>query len=216
MRCGALGLFVAMLAGCGLLPGSYAFDPADLAEIAGQVNATSGEEAVDQAYQALKARGLPVAGELNWLFNTDQGMPTQVAALYVRPNEYLIFGAAPAVAGWSMGPFLDLQVWDFVLFGDLNAYQAGELNPPLLGPGDQAILPAGDVKNYQTTSGVWVLEYGRGLYPETLYAGSFASDFPIAEGVVVYTASTFINSLIRNFVSDAFGLPPGLSSLFGL
>jgi hypothetical protein len=159
---------------------------------------------------------LPVAGELDWLFNTGQGVSGQVAALYVHPNEYLIFGGVPAVASWSMGPFLDLQVWDFVLFGDLNAYQAGELNPPLLGPGDQAILPTGDIKNYQTASGVWVMEYGRGLYPETLYAGSFASDFPIAEGLVVYATSSFVNTFIRNFVTDALGLPPGLSSLLTL
>jgi hypothetical protein len=37
-------LVFALLAGCGILPGTYAFDPAELEEIASQVNATSGEE----------------------------------------------------------------------------------------------------------------------------------------------------------------------------
>ncbi len=205
----------ALSAGCGYFPG-YVFDPADLEQIVGQVDAATGEEAVDQVQQALEAQGYPVAGEPTWVFNSSAGLPGQTAALYVSANEYLLLGAVNGNTQWSLGPYPGLDVYDYVLFGDLTAYQAGDLNPPVLGPGESFLLPGGNLRQYRTTDGVFVLEYGRGLLPGDLYADAFVSQFPLAQGFVVYTSGSFVTSFIRNWVYEQIGLPPSVFGLFGL
>ena len=209
----ALGF--ALAAGCGILPG-YVFEPSDLEEIVGQVDATSGEEAIDQVQQALLAQGYPVVSEPSWVLNSGSGLPGQTAALYVYAREYLVVAAVNANTQWSMASDLGFDVYDYVLYGDLSAYSAGELDPPVLGPGDSYSLTGGDAREFRTTDGVYVLEYGRGLLPADLYADAFVSQFPLAQGFTVYTSSSYVSSLIRKWVYEAVGLPNNIFAQYGL
>jgi hypothetical protein len=213
MVCLAAGL---LTGGCGFLPGGYAFDPAELAEIAGEVNASSGDDAVAQVHQALLDRGLPVASQLNWSFNSGSGLSGQIAPLYVRPREYLLLAAVPATSHWQTGEFIQVDIRDFVVFGELNASELGQIDPLAVGAGEQVFVPAGDLRDCQTTNGAWVMEYGRGLYPADLYAVAFTSNLPIAQSMVVYVTNNIVTMFIRNMVSDAMGLPPGFSWLTAL
>jgi hypothetical protein len=202
-------------AGCGYFPG-YVLDPADLEEIVGQVDAATGEEAVDQVQQALEAQGYPVVSEPTWVFNSGSGLSGQTAALYVSANEYLLLGAVNGNTEWSLGPYPGLDVYDYVLFGDLSVYQAQDLNPPVLGASESFLLTGGAARQYRTTDGVFVLEYGRGLLPGDLYADAFVSRFPLAQGFIVYTSGSFVTSFIRNWVYEQIGLPGGLFALAGM
>ena len=211
----AIILIPALLAGCGVLPGSYVFDPEELEEIAGQVNATSGEDAVQQVQQELTARGLPIRTNLSWAINTGPGVPGQTAALYLYADEYLLVAGANSGAEWSLGSYVAADIYDYVLFGDLQAYTVGELSPPVLGPGDSVLLPVGQSLAYRTTNGVWVMEYGRGVLPADLYTGAFAAPYGIVQDLVVSTGGSFLTSLIRYWVYDALGIPVGIFSLLG-
>jgi C-8 sterol isomerase len=211
----ALGLIPVLSFGCGILPGTYVFDTEDLQEIASEVNATSGEEAVQQVEQALTARGYPIRTNPTWAINTSPGIPGQTAALYLYADEYLLVAGANSGAQWSMGSFVSVNIYDYVLYGDLQAYAADQLNPPVLGPGDEVTLFSGQALEYRTTNGVWVMEYGRGILPADLYPGAFASPFGFAQDAVLYAGGSFITSFIRNWVYTVMGIPNSIYSLLG-
>ncbi|HPD30242.1 MAG TPA: hypothetical protein PLL20_09625 [Phycisphaerae bacterium] len=206
----------ALAAGCGFLPRGYVFDPSDLEEIVDQITATSGEDAVQQVHDALLDRGYPVATEPNWVINSGRGVPGQVAAFYLYANEYLVVAGVNPGAQWSMAPGLGFEVHDYVLFGDLTAYAAGELNPPTLGPGDSLSLGPFESRQFRTDTGVWMLEYGRGLLPTDLYPEAFAGEFALAQNAILYASGSFVTSFIRNWVYEQIGLPGGIFSLYGL
>lgn len=203
-------------AGCGLLPDTYVFEPEDLEQIAAQVNAASGEDAVAQATQLLEAQGYPVRTSPTWVFNGGAGIPGQTAAVYLYANEYLLFAGPVAGEQWSMGPYFGADIYDYVLYGDLLAYSADDLNPPSLGPGDDVFLGTGYALQYRTTGGVWIMEYGRGLLPAELYSSAFASEYPLAQNLFLFGTGSFVTSFIRNYVYEAIGLPGGIFSLFGM
>jgi hypothetical protein len=206
----------ALLIGCGFLPGDYTFDPAVLDEIVGQVNASSGEQAVQQVQDGLIAHGYPIRTQLVWSFNTGPGVPGQAAALYVDANEYLLVAQANPSAQWTMGPSVSVDIYDYTLFGDFSAYVAGDLNPPVLGPGGSVLLSSGETLQYRTANGVWLLEYGRGLIPADLYQVALAPNFAIAQNVFVYASGSFVTNFIRNWVYETMGVPGGIYSLLGL
>ncbi|MGQ9651381.1 MAG: hypothetical protein ACUVXJ_14835 [Phycisphaerae bacterium] len=206
----------ALAAGCGFMPGGYQFDPSELEEIVGQITATSGEDAVQQVHDALLNQGYPVATELNWVINSGAGVPGQVAAFYLYANEYLVVAGATPGAQWSMAPGLGFEVHDYVLFGDLTAYAAGELNPPILGPGNSVSLGPFESRQFRTDAGVWVLEYGRGLLPTDLYPSAFAREFAIAQNAILYASGSFVTSFIRNWVYESMGLPTSWLAMLGM
>lgn len=206
----------ALAAGCGFLPRGYVFDPSDLEEIVGQITATSGEDAVQQVHDALLDRGYPVVPELNWVINSGRGVPGQVGALYLYANEYLVVAGATGGTEWSMAPSAGFDVYDYVLFGDLTAYTAGELNPPILGPGDSVSLGPFESRQFRTDTGVWVLEYGRGLLPTDLYPEAFAGEFALAQNAILYASGSFVTSFVRNWVYESMGLPTSWLSMLGM
>ncbi len=203
-------------AGCGLLPRGYVFDPGELEEIAGQITATSGDDAVQQVHDALLTRGYPVATEPTWVLNSGAGVPGQVAALYLYANEYVLVAGATSGNQWSMGPNAGFDVYDYVLYGDLSGYVAGELDPPILGPGDSTWLGPAQSRQFRTETGVWVLEYGRGLLPTDLYPGAFAGEFAFAQNAILYASGSFVTSFIRNWVYESMGLPTSWLSMLSM
>ncbi len=215
LRLATIVLIPLLWAGCGILPGSYVFEPDELEEIAGQVQAANGEDAVQQVQQELTARGYPIRTDLSWAINAGPGIPGQTAALYLYANEYLLVAGANTGVQWGMGPYVTASIYDYVLFGDLQAYTAEELNPPVLGPGGSVALPAGQSLSYRTTDGVWVMEYGRGVLPADLYPGAFAAPYGIVQDVIVSTGGSFLTSLIRNTVYELLGVPGNIFSLLG-
>lgn len=200
------------------MPGTYVFEPADLEEIASQVNASSGEEAVRQVSDLLIARGYPVKTDtdIEWVFNDGSGARGQVATLYLGATEYLLIAGAGGGEQWILGPYTTVEIHDYVLYGDLMAYAAGELNPPVLGPGDREVLAALQTQQYRTTNGVWLLEYGRGVIPAELYPAAFASDYPLLQSLVMYAGQSFVTAFVRNWVYEAMGLPGGMFSMLGM
>jgi hypothetical protein len=215
LRLAALVLAPLFWAGCGILPGSYVFDPADLEEIAGQVDATNGEDAVEQVEHLLTLRGYPIRSDPTWAINSGPGIPGQTAALYLYANEYLVVAGANSGVQWSLGPYVAVDIHDYVLYGDLTAYAADELNPPVLGQGDSVALLSGQSLSYRTTNGAWIMEYGRGILPVDLYTGAFAAPYGFVQDAVVSTGAGFITSLIRNWVYDIIGVPSNVFSMLG-
>ena len=217
---------VAVTAGLGLLPGcglqinDGAFDPDALAEAAQAGNGLSGEAMFDAIQNALAERypsriARTDAASRDWVLNSDEGVPGQVAVLYQSPWEYLVFVGTPTSADWSIGPSTasDLAdcrviggfaVTDFVLAGEVSAFGEGEFEAALYGPGDRIELGQCTGRSYRIADGAWMLEYGSGNYPSSLYSDAFFPRSTVAQFLIGLPGS-ILNEYIRNVVTDALG-----------
>jgi len=204
--------------GCGSVVESSKLDPEVLKQAAQQGAGLSGEEKLDQVQAALAdayPTVIPREGRA-WTLNDAEGAAGQVAVLYNSSWEYLIFVGSPVSADWSLGPYPGAEIRDFVLDGTMQCYVEGEFTFSDLGPGQEALLTSGETRSYRTSDGTWLLEYGRGNIPATLYADMLAPD-PIASSLATgagYLGISVVNELIRNFISEWMGLG-GLTGLSG-
>jgi len=213
--------------GCGVFVNDYVFDPEVLAQAAQQAVGLSGDEMFDAVQEALAEAypdriANPGDGQRDWILNDDQGVPGQLIVLYHSAREYLIFVGSPTGAEWSLGPSTDAEfrecqllgayeIRDFVLEGELWSYDRWELEAQPYDPGAQVVLQSCGGKGYRMSDdGAWMLEYGRGNLPSTLYEHALLPESPLA-GEIANMSSYIISEIIRNLVNDALGV--GGSSL---
>lgn len=214
--------------GCGFTANEDVFDPTVLGEAAREGVGLPRDEMFDRVRTAL-AQVYPGLidqdTELRWVLNdSDDGVPGQVAVLYGSNREYLVFVGSPVGTEWSLGPSTageradcgltgGFEITDFVLEGELLTYAGGDFEAESYGPGDQVSLAECTALAYRIPDTAWMLEYGRGNLPSTLYAAAFASRSLVAD-LVAGLPSSIINELIRNLVNDAFGLSGGFGGFF--
>ena len=103
-----------------------------------------------------------IARHPRWVINRAGGAMGMMMLLHGSLSEYvLLFGTPIGTQGYS-GRFR-LEVWDFVLAGDMWTYTEDALAERVVtGPGGVAHLGRRQVKGYRLPDACWMLEYGRG------------------------------------------------------
>ena len=103
-----------------------------------------------------------------------------------------------------------------MLEGTLESYGEGALEAQTANPGDRIDAGYNTTRTYRIPESAWMLEYGQGDLPTTLYAQALAPSGWLS--LVVYEAggltSSIVGELIGTLVNDAFGLGTGLAGLF--
>jgi len=204
------------LAGCGLVSNEDVFDPEVLdAIVQDQVNSgLQGAELADAVQRAVVGQyGTIVASDQNWILNEDDGAKGQVSVLYSSAWEYLLlvrFNLVPVE--WNVGS-PDVEIWDFVLDGKLLVYaDGGTVQTTSYAPGEAVIQPRLAVGAVPDTyrveqQGTWLLEYGRGIIPNSLYDAALPDQNAVAAGLLFSELPVSIaNEFIRNLVNKALGV----------
>jgi len=201
--------------GCGVVvDGSYVFDTEVLSDIIANViqpgNNLTLDEVLNQIESALAAS---YSGSINtnatWNVNESDGIPGQVKVLYRSSREYLVLVGSPSTMNWSFGPYTSTEIWDFVLFGQLQCYGQEQFEAQTIDAGGQVTLAANTIRNYSIANECWMLEYGRGAFPSTFY-GSDVELSGLASATTEITAN-IANEIIAGLVREWFGLGPSLS-----
>lgn len=113
-------------------------------------------------------------GPRHWITNKTGDALGKMALLHASFDEYLlIWSTAVGTAGYS-GRYRAV-VRDIMLRGEMRCSITGdgveELTPTLYSLGGMAVLNPGQVKEYSTTDGTIMLEYGVGNIPSMLPQG---------------------------------------------
>lgn len=221
----ALALGLTWLLGCGLEVREPDFDPDVLAQAAQAGVGLTGDEMFSRVRAAL-AEAYPDAiapsRNLTWVLNNDQGMPGQVAVLYASRSRYLVFVGSPVPVQWTLGPSTvgekadcrlagGFEVTDFVLEGQLLTYGEGQFEAQTNGAGARVELSECAALSYRIDNSAWMLEYGRGRLPSTIYEDAFGATSTVAS-IFAALPSAIAAEYITSYVYRAFGMSP---SLFG-
>jgi C-8 sterol isomerase len=108
-----------------------------------------------------------------WIFNHTAGALGQLKILYCSASEYLIFFGTNIGTDSHSGRHR-MDVWDFMLDGEMRTSLEGELESHVYRPGEVGFLPRGNVKHYVIRDSTYMLEYGRGNVASGLINGVIA------------------------------------------
>lgn len=109
----------------------------------------------------------------SWIFNHTAAALGQLKILYCSASEYLIFFGNNLGTESHSGRH-QMDVWDFMLDGEMRTSLEGELESHVYRPGDIGFLPRGKVKQYVIPESGYMLEYGRGNVVSGLFNGVIA------------------------------------------
>lgn len=86
-----------------------------------------------------------------------------IHVLYCSDQEYLAILEFPKELTGTIGPYSQIDHWNFLFEGELFSYVTGNSTRPLISyPGDVTFLAKGMVHNFHIPKYAHLLEYGRG------------------------------------------------------
>ena len=210
--------FVIFCFGCGFdISNDYIFDSDVLEQIVLDIvgQDTNDVDALfDQVLEALRAQYPDhIASELTWSVNDYEGVPGQIAVLYNSVTEYLIFAGSPTSIEWLLGPYDSIEIRDFILDGQLCRFGEEQFQTECYDPGERVELGILTLMHYYIPEGetVWMLEYGRGILPSTLYSEAFAAD-PLSSWLSSALAD-LTSLIVGDFVGSKINEWLGVSNL---
>ncbi|XP_059142215.1 sigma non-opioid intracellular receptor 1-like [Physella acuta] len=154
---------------------SYVFDEKSIAAISRKHVDNALNKNISYAYSKVLAdlrakyagHILPDDG-LQWVFMNAGGWMGSMCLLHASLTEYvLFFGTAVDTSGHSGRYWANIS--DTILTGNFYQWQEGALNRVVYKPGDTVFHGVGEATAVSWTSGTWMVEYGRGFIPSTLF-----------------------------------------------
>jgi hypothetical protein len=150
----------------------YLFDIETLHEISKKGVGLSYEKMFDVVQNELIAKyGDHIAPERRWIFNVAGGAMGQLTVLYCSLHEYLIFFGTPIGTNGFSGRYSGMDVFDFMMDGNMQAYTEGQATADNFNPGQYSHLEKGQGKGYVIRDHGWMLEYSRGSILPSLNFG---------------------------------------------
>ncbi|CAL1541052.1 unnamed protein product [Lymnaea stagnalis] len=151
--------------------------------------------------------------DLQWIFMNAGGWMGSMCLLHASLTEYvLFFGTAVDTTGHSGRYWANIS--DTILTGTFYQWQEGSLTRTVYKPGDTVFHGMGEATAVSWTAGTWMVEYGRGFIPSTLFfalADSFTSttDFLTVFYIIkVYIKAMFLEVMFyigdfRQLIKDS-------------
>lgn len=123
--------------------------------------------------------------DLQWIFMNAGGWMGSVCILHASLTEYvLFFGTAVDTTGHSGRYWANIT--DTILTGTFYQWQEGELERNVFGPGETVFHAVGEATAVSWKSGTWMVEYGRGFMPSTLFFALADSFFSTTDFITVF------------------------------
>lgn len=159
---------------------NHVFEPSAIAAIVDEQLALHGDRPLGFLLRRITdaladAHPGQVDRDWEWTFSVDGGGNQQVALLHVSLNEYLTIVSCPVPNGGFSGRYRT-EIHDFIVDGELETYQEGELEARHHRPGDHVLLEASEAECYAIPNHLCMIEYARGPIP-TMFA------LPVADTV---------------------------------
>lgn len=142
---------------------SYVFDPEDLHAISKKGIGLPREQMLNVVQEELMKR-YPgkVSEKRRWILNFAGGAMGELTVLHCSAKEYLIFFGSPIGTEGHSGRYKSVDIWDFVMEGEMQTYIEGDLSSTVSKPGDYGFLERDKAKGYKIQGDTWMLEYARG------------------------------------------------------
>lgn len=178
----------------------YVFSPDVLHEVAKDAvasGATLAEKiAIIRAKLDERQPGSVTRGKEEWVLNNAGGAMGQMLILHASLQEYLIVFGTPIGTEGHTGRFM-ADDYFIILEGEQWAFEEGNHQRHVYGPGALHHLPRGVARGYRMPGHCYALEYARGFIPSMLpfgLADSLSSTLDlrtVARTMRVYTGAVF-------------------------
>ncbi|CAG5126161.1 unnamed protein product [Candidula unifasciata] len=170
----------------------FVFDEESIASISRRHVASASDLDIDSVYdrvlQDLRAKYkghiLPDS-DLQWIFMNAGGWMGSMCLLHASLTEYvLFFGTAVDTTGHSGRYWANIS--DTILTGTFYQWKEGTLHRNVYQPGDTVFHGMGEATAVSWTAGTWMVEYGRGFIPSTLFFALADSFFSTTDFLTVF------------------------------
>ena len=149
----------------------YFFDPGVVHECA-MTCLDKPKPAMFDAFTDAMAQRYP--GRLNldqpWIFSNAGGAMIQMKVYYASIAEYVMIWGTPIGSEGHSGRHL-LGFWDTVIDGEMWYYGEGQFEKRVYRPGDRVYVGPNQARGMNFTTGVWAVEYVRGVLPVSIPFG---------------------------------------------
>lgn len=121
-------------------------------------------EAMDQRYPGRLDLDQP------WIFSNAGGAMIQMKVYYASAWEYIMIWGTPIGSEGHSGRHL-LGFWDTVIDGEMWYYGEGQFERREYRPGDRVYVGPNQARGMNFTTGVYAVEYARGVLPASIPFG---------------------------------------------
>ncbi|BFZ23603.1 hypothetical protein BsWGS_26642 [Bradybaena similaris] len=171
---------------------SFVFDEESIASISRRHVVTASslgiEAAFEQVHKDLRAKYkghiLP-SNDLQWIFMNAGGWMGSMCLLHASLTEYVLFFGTPMDTSGHSGRYW-ANISDTILTGTFYQWKEGALNTLVYQPGDTVFHGMGEATGVSWTAGTWMVEYGRGFIPSTLFFALADSFFSTTDFLTVF------------------------------
>jgi len=128
-----------------------------------------------------------------WIFSNAGGAMIQMKLYYASIHEYIMIWGTPIGSEGHSGRHA-VGFWDTVIDGEMWYYGEGQFEKRVYRAGDRVYVGPNQVRGMNFTTGVWAVEYVRGLLPVSIPFGIADEllstlDFPTAAQTLAQYAS---------------------------
>jgi C-8 sterol isomerase len=111
-----------------------------------------------------------------WIFSNAGGAMIQMKLYYASITEYIMIWGTPIGSEGHSGRHA-VGFWDTVIHGEMWYYGEGQFEKRVYRPGDRVYVGPNQARAMNFTTGVWAVEYARGILPLSV-------PFGLADGLV--------------------------------
>jgi hypothetical protein len=144
-----------------------------------------------------------------WIFSNAGGAMIQMKVYYASAFEYVMIWGTPIGSEGHSGRHA-VGFWDTVLDGEMWYYGEGQFERRVYKPGDRVYVGPNHARGMNFTTGVWAVEYARGVLPLSLPFGLADAMISTLDFATVAQTATIYASLIGHHCRQphADGTPP--------
>ncbi|MFL6142310.1 MAG: ERG2 family protein [Labedaea sp.] len=155
----------------------FVFDPGVVHECA-MTGLGRPKPAMFEAFADALAKEYPGRLDLDqpWIFSNAGGAMIQMKLYYASVSEYIMIWGTPIGSEGHSGRHA-VGFWDTVLDGEMWYYGEGQFEKRVYRPGDRVYVGPNQARGMNFTTGVWAVEYARGVLPLSV-------PFGLADGLV--------------------------------
>jgi hypothetical protein len=150
----------------------YIFDPLVVHECA--MTALDKPTKPDMFDAFVEAMAVEYPGRLDldqpWIFSNAGGVMIQMKLYYASINEYIMIWGTPIGSEGHTGRHA-VGFWDTVIDGEMWYYGEGQFERRVYRPGDRVYVGPNQARGMNFTTGVWAVEYARGVLPLSIPFG---------------------------------------------
>jgi len=130
-----------------------------------------------------------------WIYSIAGGAMIQMKLYYASLTEYIMIWGTPIGSEGHSGRHCT-GFWDTVLDGEMWYYGEGEFEKKVYKPGDRVYVGPGQARAMNFTTGVWAVEYARGILPASIPFGVASEIFICFDFVAAAQTLTLYTDLV--------------------